>query len=337
MELIKEGVFEVSKKPLSGRVTWRAVYNTETNKSVVSIEKLEIKSSDWYGFSYYLNGNIHINGKRAIDFAPSSESHTVKIDHLNTYYQVNAKKGKPAPWTTGEQIEHNADGSKEIVIAVGTIAEEGDGKTAITLTNSNANGDHGKSFSGDQTISIGYTRHIVSYNANGFGTAPESQSVFEGDSITLPTLTADGYAFKGWATDPNATSGITGTYTPTATVTLYAVWKKIHTVTYDANGRGTAPAADNVVDGDSITLPTITDKGYNFLGWATSPDAKEGINGEYAPTASVTLYAVWRQKGSIVGYNDGGTCVKCRVRVRINGNVYPCRVYYRSNGTAVEV
>lgn len=43
-------------------------------------------------------------------------------------------------------------------------------------------------------------------------------------AVTLPTPTRTDYIFKGWSTDPNATSGITGSYTPTSDVTLYATW-----------------------------------------------------------------------------------------------------------------
>ena len=43
-------------------------------------------------------------------------------------------------------------------------------------------------------------------------------------AITLPTATRTGYTFKGWATSSTATSGSTGSYTPTTSVTLYATW-----------------------------------------------------------------------------------------------------------------
>lgn len=46
-------------------------------------------------------------------------------------------------------------------------------------------------------------------------------------SITLPTATRDGYTFMGWAETDTATFGSTGTYTPTGTKTLYAVWSLI--------------------------------------------------------------------------------------------------------------
>lgn len=43
-------------------------------------------------------------------------------------------------------------------------------------------------------------------------------------SVDLPTPTRTDYVFKGWSTDPEATSGITGSYIPDDNVTLYATW-----------------------------------------------------------------------------------------------------------------
>lgn len=49
-------------------------------------------------------------------------------------------------------------------------------------------------------------------------------------SITLPTPTRNGYAFLGWSTSEFDTSGITGEYTPTDDITLYAIWKRMGNV-----------------------------------------------------------------------------------------------------------
>lgn len=46
-------------------------------------------------------------------------------------------------------------------------------------------------------------------------------------SITLPAVAKDGYKFKGWSTDQNATTGVTGAYVPTGSVTMYAIWEEV--------------------------------------------------------------------------------------------------------------
>jgi uncharacterized repeat protein (TIGR02543 family) len=43
----------------------------------------------------------------------------------------------------------------------------------------------------------------------------------------LPGATRSGYAFKGWSESSTASSGITGSYTPSKNVTLYATWEKL--------------------------------------------------------------------------------------------------------------
>lgn len=89
-------------------------------------------------------------------------------------------------------------------------------------------------------------------------------------SVTLPTPTRTGYTFKGWATSADATSGTTGTYTPTGNVKLYATWEKTvykntvsHWATGFKNGEGndSSKTIFNIANdtfsgtyGDSITL-----------------------------------------------------------------------------------
>lgn len=46
------------------------------------------------------------------------------------------------------------------------------------------------------------------------------------NAVALPTPSREGYRFKGWAETANATSGVTGNYTPADNVTLYAIWEK---------------------------------------------------------------------------------------------------------------
>ena len=67
----------------------------------------------------------------------------------------------------------------------------------------------------------------ASYTANAAATlyAQWNSSTITG-AVTLPTPTRSGYTFKGWATSSTASSGVTGSYTPSGNVTLYAVWQR---------------------------------------------------------------------------------------------------------------
>ena len=74
------------------------------------------------------------------------------------------------------------------------------------------------------------TSYTISYNANGGSGAPENQTKWYGDTLTLsstvPTLT--GYKFLGWSTSSTSTSATYsagGSYTANSGATLYAVWE----------------------------------------------------------------------------------------------------------------
>ena len=57
--------------------------------------------------------------------------------------------------------------------------------------------------------------------------------------MTLPTPTRTGYNFRGWATSSSASTGVTGNYTPTKDITLYAIWElKSYTLSI-SRGNGT--------------------------------------------------------------------------------------------------
>lgn len=73
------------------------------------------------------------------------------------------------------------------------------------------------------------TTYTVTYNANGGTGTIAAATVDAGESVTLSDgtgLTApEGKEFAGWATTSGAaTANVSSPYTPTADVTLYAVW-----------------------------------------------------------------------------------------------------------------
>jgi uncharacterized repeat protein (TIGR02543 family) len=163
--------------------------------------------------------------------------------------------------------------------------------------------------------------YTVTYNINnGSGTLPAAQSVNSGSGIILPSgsgLTRTGYTFGGWntsstGTGTNYTAG--SSYTPTGNITLYAKWNTTYTVTFSANsGTGTAPVAQTVNSGTSITLPGgsgLTRTGYTFGGWNTS-SAGTGTNYDastsYTPTESITLYAKWLPTYTVTFNVNNGT------------------------------
>lgn len=167
------------------------------------------------------------------------------------------------------------------------------------------------------------------YNANtGTGTQVDASSPYtKGDTVTVAVACSftppAGKAFDRWAWNANGTGAIVpATFEIAANMVLYAIWKTVYTVNYDANGgTGDAPAEATFDSGTTITVAAAntftppTDK--LFLKWNT---AANGSGTDYAPAAEITaaadlvLYAQWKDtitsvtiKNVTDGSSDGTT------------------------------
>ena len=157
------------------------------------------------------------------------------------------------------------------------------------------------------------TAYNVTWNNDGHGTIP-STSPTSASSVTLPSLTATGYAHSGWKANVDVKNTSTGatisantlisngtTVTLTQATTFTAQWTpKQVTITWNANGGIVTPSTSNYIyDGSSVTLPTPTRDGYNFKGWYTSASGGTQITDigtNNKPASDVTYYAQWKEK-----------------------------------------
>jgi len=159
--------------------------------------------------------------------------------------------------------------------------------------------------SNNVTLTAQWTPNVytITYDWNGgSGSSTASTSYTVGDlAVTLPLVgnhVKDGYQFGGWSTTSSGSS-VGAAYTPTSSLTLFAVWGSgTFTITYNANGGSTGTASASVVNGAATTLPTATRTSYEFNGWysAASGGSLIGLaNASYTPALSRTLYAQWTQ------------------------------------------
>lgn len=144
-----------------------------------------------------------------------------------------------------------------------------------------------------------------------------SSAASETVALNENPFTRSGYVFKGWSENQSATSA---TYTDKQSVaafintapnelttnwngkTLYAVWQKIPTITYNMNGGSNTSSFSE----DSVTItsatPTAKYSYYTFQGWSASSAATSATytaGSSYSGTENITLYAVWKL-GTIV-------------------------------------
>ena len=157
--------------------------------------------------------------------------------------------------------------------------------------------------------------YTVSYDTNGGGNTPASQTKTEDVTLILTSTipTRYGYTFRGWATSSSATSATYqagGSYTANESVTLYAVWEiNTYTVSFDANGGTNAPNPQKKTHGQNLILTVAipTRANHAFLGWATDSTSKSVVyspGATYTAEEDVTLYAVWQERNYDFSVSD---------------------------------
>ena len=145
-------------------------------------------------------------------------------------------------------------------------------------------------------------------------------------SASAPAPAAyDGAAFAWWSCDSGVSSS-SSLRKPleTGVNSLYAVYKKNVSISYNANSGSGAPAAQSGIKyyakkesgGNNITNPSITvtgskpsRNGYNFSSWNTSANGSGAVykaGTAYTVSANVALYAQWTPITWTVKYDANG-------------------------------
>ena len=102
----------------------------------------------------------------------------------------------------------------------------------------------------------------------------------------------------------NSNDDLSGTQ---ETKTIFYRSEDIYTVTFNANGHGTAPAAQTVSQGSKATQPAApTATGYTFGGWYTDANCTNAFDFNTAINANITLYAKWTENTYTVTINNDG-------------------------------
>lgn len=151
----------------------------------------------------------------------------------------------------------------------------------------------------------------ITFDVNGYGTAPADQTVYTGDKLKVAEPTAAGYTFGGWYTDKELTKAFdVENDTVSGDTTLYAKWKaipdheltvKVGTFTYDDNA---ASDKGNVYEGALVTVTfdennqLWKDSGLSFDHWDIQSKAKlVDENGEEIVNPGKTFTFVMPKEG----------------------------------------
>ena len=154
----------------------------------------------------------------------------------------------------------------------------------------------------------------ITWNQN-YTDCPESETstyIYDGEDIEMPEdPIRTGYKFNGWYTKANDGTKVTEVgdeNKPSADVTYYAQWKKLHTVTFIASGQVYVKQEHKYISGDKLVLPEIDPSaanfacdGYLFEGWSKYQQTKEDANCPELVDANtlvendLELHAVWKK------------------------------------------
>ena len=170
--------------------------------------------------------------RNANDIAPFVGLGRIIVKMVNGVYKYKVEFLNKVKFA--EPSQDDATKAESVAFATGTL--EG---TVATL----ANGDWSKTKTFDSKAdAIEYleslmavgpepptppTTYTVEFDANGGEGIIAPETVVSGNSINLPTtgVSKSAYTLTGWATTNDATTpDVTSPYTPTASITLYAVW-----------------------------------------------------------------------------------------------------------------
>lgn len=164
----------------------------------------------------------------------------------------------------------------------------------------------------------------VTFNTNGHGTAPDTQTVEYGQKVTEPAdPTATGWKFGGWYTDPECTHAYDFDAPVKEALTLYAKWTEdTATVTFMSQDGNIVLGTAVVAIGEKPSYNAVppAKKGtaeyeYAFAGWATSANQEEGSMVDELPavTGDIKYYAAFskeKKKYTIVFQNADGTTLQ---------------------------
>ncbi|MCR5149794.1 MAG: InlB B-repeat-containing protein [Clostridiales bacterium] len=189
---------------------------------------------------------------------------------------------------------------------------------------------------GDTTLYAMWTgdRHTITFNVNSpvVGVAPSttqnSMTVYNGQLYgTLPSPTLEGWTFDGWFTSKEGGTRVLSSDTVEIfeNTILYAHWSVTkYTITFDANGGQTdTPTVVYEYGSRYGTLPSVSRKGYTFLGWFTDKYAGEMIY-ENTPVKKIGDYSVfahWRANSYLIEFDPcGGHCATGVIRLDFDEN-----------------
>ena len=253
---------------------------------------------DWNSRTLYGWSSSSNSTSRAISGSSTNIINTSTTDSTNTYFMLVRDKTQ-------------------------TTTTESYASSSYTVSfNANTTGYSGSTSSLTGTIyryRYKYTRNIYGWSGYTLGSTTSYSSAYESSrgSVTLPTLTKNGYSFDGWRLNSTSgtlySAGSSFKLSSGTSCTMYGDWSvNTYKITFNENG-GSSVSDINYDITDTITLPSTSRNGYTFVGWkpsssvgnwSTSTTYVSTLSGHYY--GNVTLVAQWNRNTYTITFNENG-------------------------------
>ena len=159
----------------------------------------------------------------------------------------------------------------------------------------------------------------LTFNSEG-GSAVSSESGLAGTTVTLPSApTLAGYTFNGWFAAPTGGSALTSPYTLAGSVTLYAQWTPVVSVTVQVSGTQTYGGSPSFTYTTTPTGVTVTSLICTTVGSSTPINSTLGA-GTYTilgSSCSGSAGATYSLK--FTGVSNSFSVSKAPVAVQVSG------------------
>ena len=283
------------------QTTIRQTYNGNTYNITYYIYHATLRWSDATGQEYYVDSDVYAyiyddEGDEVVTPTGDTDPRYYRADF---YQQDVSGEG----YTLYESVTGQGESGDVIEVTRKSYAGfKTPAAQTITLVNSNTQ-------SNPAVVSYYYDRRTypISFVVENIEIARDTvrykaTPVYSGPTPEREATAQHSYAFTGWIPVLAPITQAT-TYTAQFTEVTYV------TVTFNANGHGTAPQPLSVIQGQPVANPgDLTALGYTFGGWFTDSECLPGTAWDFSNpvNADMTLYAKWTINTHKLRWNSNG-------------------------------
>lgn len=315
------GYFDLTRGNFAVRVNYSEAYDVAANTSTLSITSVQVKSaspSGYYGFTYYPDGIIKINGATVLTMNSATPTGSVRVSEQDTWYAISNSTGSLA------NISHNTDGSKSVTVEVAANRFN-----SFQFYTADGSGGSGWGVSGSKVVTLTTIPRAATIGATDANIGAVSMIAVDrkSDSYTHSIAYAFG-SLSGYVTASGGVSASEVKFTAasvpfTVPESFYAQIPSaksgkctltIKTYSGSAQIGDTQSCAFTATASETACAPTVsgTVVDSNELTRALTGDASKLVR--YCSTALCTITAAAKNSAAISSKSIGGTAVSGTTR-----------------------